>query len=946
MSVSRAADPERVLVLAQPSARAELVRQIEAAGLESCVCADLDELTREIAEGAGALLLTEEAIAGDIQALMRALWPQPAWSDLPTILLASSDPLGHADTEASALARAVELLGNATLLESSVRPTTLVSALRAAIRSRRRQYQLREKIGELHRSEERSRLVMDAVSESVWDVDVATGRTWISDSMRSYFGVESESVAHEDAWRKRQHPEDRARVEEEFQRVLAKGGTNWQVEYRLQKPDGSYAHVLDRARIVRDASGAPVRIVGATMDISERRQAEEVRALLAAIVESSDDAIVSKTLDGTILTWNTGAERLFGYSAAEAIGQSITLVIPPERRGEETAIIERIVRGQRVEHFETVRRHKSGRQLYVSLTISPIHDAAGRIIGASKVARDVTARRLADEILQKQSDRLRLLWESAAVLLTAEDPDVMMQALFGRIAPHLQLDAYLNFAPAEGGDALELVSYGGIGDEQARSLRSLEFARSPSGAAAMEREQIVASHVQASDDPRLQMIRRCGVRAYFCSPLIAEGRLLGTLSFGSRRRDAFDPDEIEFLQTISRYVTIASQRAQLVGHLRDTDRRKDEFLATLAHELRNPLAPIRNALQIMALAEDDAANEQARSMMERQLVQMVRLIDDLLDVSRITIGKLQLRKERVDIASVLSNAVETARPLIDACGHTLHVSLSPSPVYLDADPLRLAQVFSNLLNNAAKYMDRGGRIDVEAEEKDGELRVTVRDTGRGIPAEALPRVFEMFAQVDRSLEHSHGGLGIGLTLARRLVELHGGRVEAHSEGVGRGTEMSVYLAAAPAPVRTAGAARRKLRTHAFQFRILVADDNIDAADSLALMLRMMGNEVRTVHDGAQAVDEAEAFRPDLALLDIGMPRISGYDVARRIRAERWGARMVLVALTGWGQDEDKRLAREAGFDHHFTKPVSPANLEKLLAELSSAPDPPDAVASR
>jgi signal transduction histidine kinase/CheY-like chemotaxis protein len=435
------------------------------------------------------------------------------------------------------------------------------------------------------------------------------------------------------------------------------------------------------------------------------------------------------------------------------------------------------------------------------------------------------------------------------------------------------------------------------------------------------------------------------VRAYFCSPLIAENRLLGTLSFGSRRRDAFDPDELEFLQTISRYVTIACQRAHLVQHLRDTDRRKDEFLATLAHELRNPLAPIRNALQIMSLAQDGPTVEQARSMMERQLGQMVRLIDDLLDVSRISIGKLELRKERVDLASVLAGAVETARPLIDACGHALRVTLPPSPVYLDADPLRLAQVFSNLLNNAAKYMDRGGRIELEAAAGGGELRVTVRDTGRGIPPEALPYVFEMFAQVDRSLEHSHGGLGIGLTLVKQLVEMHGGRVEARSDGVGRGTEMNVYLATAPAPAPAVPAARRKLHSHAFAFRILVADDNIDAADSLALMLRMMGNQVRTVHDGAQAIEEAEAFRPDLVLLDIGMPRVSGYDAARRIRSQRWGARMVLVALTGWGQDEDKRLAREAGFDHHFTKPVSPADLEKLLSELTSGPAPPDAVAS-
>jgi len=459
----------------------------------------------------------------------------------------------------------------------------------------------------------------------------------------------------------------------------------------------------------------------------------------------------------------------------------------------------------------------------------------------------------------------------------------------------------------------------------------MEFARSPSGAAAMAREQIVASHVQDSNDPRLQMIRRCGVRAYFCSPLLAEGRLLGTLSFGSRRRDAFDPDEIEFLQTISRYVTIASQRARLVGHLRDTDRRKDEFLATLAHELRNPLAPIRNALQIMALAEDGAAVDQARRMMERQLVQMVRLIDDLLDVSRITIGKLELRKERVDIASILASAIETARPLIDACGHSLHVSLPPAPVYLDADPLRLAQVFSNLLNNAAKYMDRGGRIDVEAEEKDGELRVTVRDTGRGIPAEALPHVFEMFAQVDRSLEHSHGGLGIGLTLAKRLVELHGGTIEARSGGPGQGSTFTVRLpSAAPAGTLDLSAGEQPQRLIQ-SCRILIADDNPDAVEMLNLMLSLHGHAVTVASDGVVAVSLAASIKPQIAFLDIGMPRMDGYEAARQIR-QTLGPDVMLVALTGWGQDEDKRRSKEAGFDHHLTKPPDPEVLERLIAE--------------
>jgi len=372
--------------------------------------------------------------------------------------------------------------------------------------------------------------------------------------------------------------------------------------------------------------------------------------------------------------------------------------------------------------------------------------------------------------------------------------------------------------------------------------------------------------------------------------------------------------------------------------LRDSDRRKDEFLATLAHELRNPLAPIRNALQIIQIAGNNRpAVEQARAMMERQLGQMVRLIDDLLDVSRISRGKFELRKERIELAAAIKSAIDTAQPLIDAAGHQLMMSGSPGPVYLDADPVRLAQVFSNLLNNAAKYMERGGKIWLTVTPADGEVVVSVRDTGIGIPADALPGIFDMFSQVDHSLEKAQGGLGIGLMLVKQLLEMHGGRIEAKSEGSGKGSEFIAHLPVVNVvpPRQTANTADEP-RARTLACRILVADDNRDAAESMSTVLRLMGNEVRTVHDGLQAVEEAAAFRPDLVLLDIGMPRLNGYDAARRIRAERWGKSTLIVAMTGWGQDEDKRRASEAGFDRHFTKPVDPGDIEKLIAALRTS----------
>lgn len=384
------------------------------------------------------------------------------------------------------------------------------------------------------------------------------------------------------------------------------------------------------------------------------------------------------------------------------------------------------------------------------------------------------------------------------------------------------------------------------------------------------------------------------------------------------------------------YFSDISRHVMARQELADADRRKDEFLAVLAHELRNPLAPIRNGLQLMKLARiGNEAVEQARTMMERQLSQMVRLIDDLMDVSRISRGKVMLQKNRVRLADVLQNAVETSRPIIEASDHELTLHLPDEPVFVDADETRLSQVFANLLNNAAKYTERGGRIRLNVEKQGGEAVITIQDSGIGIPPQMLPHVFDMFTQVDRSLEKAQGGLGIGLTIVKRLVEMHGGTIEACSEGHGGGSTFIVRL---PIVLSLAGvsdrAPDRDVAGDSTRRRILVVDDNRDSAISLSMMLKLMGSETRTAHDGFEALEIAATFLPHVVLLDIGMPKLNGYDTARRIRQESWGRDMVLVAQTGWGQEEDKRMSHEAGFNFHLVKPVDPQSLEKLLAGLS------------
>ncbi len=537
-------------------------------------------------------------------------------------------------------------------------------------------------------------------------------------------------------------------------------------EIVIERPDGRRRTTLAHANPILDERGVVLGAVNVLIDITDRKRAEEAQALLAAIVESSEDAIVSKTLDGLITSWNAGAERLFGYTAAEAIGQPVTLVIPPDRLEEERVILARLRRGERLEHFETLRRARDGRLIDISLTISPIRDAAGRVIGASKVARDISP--------QKQAE--------AAVA--------------------------------------------------------------------------------------------------------------------------------------------------------EANRRKDEFLAVLAHELRNPLAPLQNAVEIVrnSLDRPEVAAE-FTNMMERQIEHMKRLIDDLLDVSRITRGKLVLQRARIDIASVVRAALETASAQIAEGGHELTVVLPPDPVWIDADRIRLSQALANLLNNAAKYTPPGGKIRLTAERRGGAVVVTVKDTGIGLAPGELEHIFEIFNQVDHSLERCRGGLGIGLSLARQLVGLHGGTVTARSDGPDRGSEFSVRLpvlmeASNGAPA--APAAGAEPRSHQ-AWRILLADDHEDGARSLAALLTLRGHEVTIARDGMQAVELTAATNPEVVLLDIGMPGLNGYEAARRIRAQSGGAGRVLIALTGYGERNARVESERAGFDEHLVKPVNLDALQSVLA---------------
>jgi two-component system CheB/CheR fusion protein len=414
----------------------------------------------------------------------------------------------------------------------------------------------------------------------------------------------------------------------------------------------------------------------------------------------------------------------------------------------------------------------------------------------------------------------------------------------------------------------------------------------------------------------------------------------------ARRRAEAHADEAnrrrqELEEEVAERKQLEQELQRRAEQLAEADRRKDEFLAMLAHELRNPLAPVLNSLYIMKQFADDAGMiGRARDMAERQVQHMARLLDDLLDVSRITRGKIMLRKETVELAVVIARAIETSQPLIDARNHRLAVTLPRETLWLEVDVTRLAQVFSNLLNNAAKYTPNGGHIGLTVEASAGSAVVRVQDDGQGIAADLLPHVFDLFTQADGSLARSEGGLGIGLTLVKSLVERHGGCVAARSAGPGQGSEFVVrlpVLAQVPATPAEPGPGEPSPRRLSTNRRILVVEDNADAADSLAVLLRVCGHDVRTVHDGAAALEAAEAFRPEVVLLDIGLPRMDGYQVARRLREQSGTKTALLVAVTGYGQEEDRRRAAAAGFDAYMTKPADPIGLERLLAGSAANP---------
>jgi signal transduction histidine kinase/ActR/RegA family two-component response regulator len=691
------------------------------------------------------------------------------------------------------------------------------------------------------------------------------------------------------------------------------------------------------------------------VNTGQRRELEELRQRseeLGAVLDTIPAYVwIAHDPECRVITGNRAANDMTKVARGTNVSQSVMAdgqaqffrQLKPdgsEYRPDELPLRQAIATGQSVRGASVEFCLADGRRVHTVGAAAPLFGSTGTIRGAIAAFFDITARKQAEEAVANNLVRMTRLQALSSELVQRRDTLTLLQKILATAAEVTGTDKgniqTLNSATGK----LRILVHQGLGQRLVEHFAEDGWSAS-CDAALKKRERVIVEDVTqvpgGAGTLSFDIILADGIRAIQSTPLIArDGRFLGMLNNHFRQPRRPTEAELRYVDLLARMAADLIERHEAEEALQEAAHRKDLFLATLAHELRNPLAPIRTAVHMLRLTGPaEPRLEWARNMIDRQVTHMVRLVDDLLDVSRISRGKIILQKEPVDLTMAVTQAVDVVRPLVIRNRQALTVSCAPDAIAVEADPARLVQVLSNLFNNAAKFTPTEGSITVSTEQSGDEAVIRVRDTGIGIAPELLAHVFDVFVQGDRALDRREGGLGIGLTLVRSVVEQHGGRVEGRSAGRGCGSEFIVTwpVARSPAtaptpPAVVSGEPGRRLR-------LLVVEDNLDAAESLIAVFRLHGHEVRTAATGTAALDVATRFVPDVAFIDVGLPEIDGYEVARRLRALPAFQSTVLIALSGYGQEEDRRRAREAGFDHHLTKPVDPTVLDGVLGDLAA-----------
>jgi len=764
----------------------------------------------------------------------------------------------------------------------------------------------------LHEQREWLRVTLSSIGDAVITTDTKGSITYLNPVAVSLTGWTQEEAAGIplELVFKIINEETRQTVENPATRALREGLVMGLANHTLLiAKDGTERAIDDSAAPIRNANGEVAGVVLVFRDVTDRREAEralrESEERFRLLVEGAEDyAIFMLDPKGNITSWNPGAERIKGYSAEEIIGQHFSCFYPPEKveAGHPDQELEVAAAKGRFED-EGWRLRKDGSRFWANVIITALRDERGKLKGFSKITRDRTEDLRKDSQIRDSEVRFRRLFE------TAKDGILILDSDNGKIT-----DANPYISELLGYSTHELIG--------------------------KELWQIGLFQDIEASQAAFQQLQQEGYIRYHDLPLETKSGRKAEVEFIS---NVYNVDHHAVIQCNIRDITERRQleRAEAQAEaLADLHRRKDEFLAMLSHELRNPLAAITNAVQILDLQKDEhPLQEKAKTIIRRQAANLVVLVNDLLEVSRILGGRIQLHQEDLDARGIVQQAVETARPLIDQNKHELTVSLPTEPTWLHADALRLEEVIVNLLNNAVKYTPEGGHIWLSLQQEGDRIVLRIRDTGVGIVPDSLPHMFELFTQAPRSLDRSQGGLGVGLAVVRKLVEMHGGTVEAQSAGPGKGSEFIVRLPVLSSPTgRSQILSKEGDERSGSGWRVLVVDDNVDSADSIAMLLQVSGHEVRVVYSGQDALDMAGKYQPDIVLLDIGLPVMDGYEVARRLRNHPELKEVKLIAVTGYGQESDRLQSQEAGFDYHLVKPVDAQKLQEVMVAVMKSPE--------